>query len=82
MWYPVKQVCCTCTFCGQKWYIPARRILPLERLLNIKKGEPFICECYYCNESVVICGPYKNIYGELVRIDPKELKLGTKVAHF
>ena len=82
MWYPFKRVCCTCTFCGQKWYIPARRIRRFEQLLNIKKGEPFIGECHYCHEGVVIPGPYKNIYVELVRIDPKELKSGAKVAHF
>src|SRR4030042_4976824 len=39
MWYPFKRVCCQCTFCGQKWYIPARRIRPLEQLLNISKKE-------------------------------------------
>ncbi|OGF66470.1 MAG: hypothetical protein A2Y62_17495 [Candidatus Fischerbacteria bacterium RBG_13_37_8] len=82
MWYPVRGVCCNGTFCGQKWYVPARRIRRFERLLNIKKGEPFILQCHYCHEGVVIHGPYKRIHAELVCIDPTELKSGTKVAHF
>src|SRR4030042_1883087 len=80
MWFPFKPLCCQCAFCGQKWHIPARRIRLLERLLTIKKEEPFILQCHYCHEGVVTTEPYKNIYGELLRIDPKELKQGTKVA--
>jgi len=61
---------------------PRRRIIRFERLFDIKKGQPFVWECHDCHEGVVIPGTYKNIHGEIVRIDPKTLDPNTEVMRF
>jgi hypothetical protein len=82
MWNPFKRIHCQCTFCGWKAYIPLRRILRFERLFNSKKGQPFIWECHYYHEGVIIPGQYENIHGEQVSIDPKTLDPNTEVMRF
>ena len=58
------------------------RILRLERFFGIEKGQPCVWECHDCHEGVVIPGTYKNIHGEIVKIDPKNLDTNTKVIRF
>jgi len=83
MWNPlIKRIRCTCTFCGHTLRIPRRRILRLERSFDVKKGQPCIGECHDCHEGVVIPGLYKNIHGEIVKIDPKTLDPNTEVIRF
>lgn len=82
MWHPFKRIRCQCTFCTHTWRIPRRRILRFERFFEIKKGQPFVWECHDCHEGVVIPGKYKNIYGEVVKIDSKTLDPNTEVFRF
>ena len=91
MWYPFKRIRFQCTFCSHVWRIPRRRILRFEKFFRIKKGQPFVWECpvcvqrtgrHDCHEGVVIPGTYKNIYGEIVKIDPKTLDPDTEVIRF
>jgi hypothetical protein len=95
MWLPFKTIRCQCTFCGHVWRIPRRRILRFERFFEIKKGQPFLWECHDCHacppslslrrggrEGVVIPGTYKNIHGQIVKIDPKTLDPNTEVMPF
>jgi len=82
MWYPFKRIRCQCTFCNHVWRIPRRRILRFEKFFGIKKGQPFVWECHDCHEGVVIPGTYKNIHGEIVKIDPKTLDPDTEVIRF
>ena len=67
---------------GSASWRPRRRIIRFERLFDIKKGQPFVWECHDCHEGVVIPGTYKNIHGEIVRIDPKTLDPNTEVMRF
>lgn len=82
MFWPFKRIRCQCSFCGNVWRIPCRRILRFERFFDIKKGQPFVWECHDCHEGVVIPGPYTNIHGERVNIDPKNLDLDVEVMRF
>jgi len=82
MWNPFKRIRCRCIFCGHSWHIPRSRIVHFERLFGIKKGQPFIWECHDCHEGVVVPGKYKNIYGDIVKIDPKTLDPNTEVFRF
>lgn len=82
VWIPFKRISCQCTFCGHVWRIPRRRILRFERFFNIKAGQPFVWECHDCHEGVIIPGPYVNIHGERVEIDPKKLDPYTEVMRF
>ena len=82
MWIPFRRIRGQCTFCGYAWRIPLRRILRFERYFGIKKGQQFIGECHDCHEGVVIPGAYKNIHGEIMKIDPKILDPSTKVMRF
>jgi hypothetical protein len=70
MWNPFKRGRCQCTFCGHTWRIPRRRIVRLERLFSIKKGQPCVWECHDCHEGVVIPGTYNNIHGEIMKACP------------
>jgi len=49
---------------------------------NINRGKPFVWECHDCHEGVVIPGTYKNIYGQVVKIDPQNLDRSTEVIRF
>ena len=96
MWNPlITRIRRTCTFCGHTLRIPRRRILRLQRSFDVKKGQPCIWECHDCHacppslslrrggrEGVVIPGLYKNIHGEIVKIDPKTLDPNTEVIRF
>ena len=83
MWNPlIKRIHCQCTFCGHTLRISRRPILRLERFFDVKKGQPCIWQCHDCHEGVVIPGPYKNINGEIVKIDAKTLDPNTEVIRF
>ena len=82
MWNPFKHIHCQCTFCGHLWRIPRRRILRFERFFGIQKGQPFVWECHYCHEGVVIPATYKNNHGEIMKIDPKSLDPHIAVVRF
>jgi hypothetical protein len=68
-----KRVRCQCTFCGTSWSIPRRRILRLERLFEIKKGQSYVWECHDCHSGVVVPEQYLNSHGETVNLDAKDL---------
>jgi len=82
MWKPFKRIRCQCTFCGHVWRISRRRILCFERFFQIKKKQPFVWECHDYHEGVVVPVTYKNIHGEIVKIDAKTLDPNTKVMRF
>jgi hypothetical protein len=54
----------------------------MERLLGVKKGQPFIWECHDCHEGVVIPAAYTNSYGEQMTIDPEKLSSDAEVFRF
>ena len=82
MWDLFQRVRCSCTFCGGSRKIPVRRIRRMERLLGVKKGQPFIWECHDCHERVVIPAAYTNSYGEQMTIDPEKLSSDAEVFRF
>ena len=73
---------CQCTFCRHLWRIPRRRILRFEKSFRIKKGQPFVWQCHDCHDGVVIPAIYKNIHGEIVKIDLKTLDPDPEVIRF
>ena len=82
MWNPFNRIRCQCAFCGHVWRIPKHRILRFEKLFEIKKRHPFVGECHDCHEGALFPGTYKNIPGEIVKIDPKSLDPETEVIRF
>jgi hypothetical protein len=58
--------------------------LRFEKFFDIKKGSRpgGIWECHDCHEGVVIPRTYKNIHGQVVKIDPKNLDPNTEVIRF
>lgn len=80
--FKFKRIRCQCTFCGQVWYIPRRRILRFERFFDIKKGHRFVWTCHDCHEGVVVPATYVNSYGEEVKIDAKNLDADIEVIRF
>jgi four helix bundle protein len=65
----------------KRHYKVENELLKLIESLQRKQKEE-VWECHDCHEGVVVPGTYKNIHGELVRIDPKNLDPNTEVMRF
>ncbi|MCD6569595.1 MAG: transposase [Deltaproteobacteria bacterium] len=65
-----------------KWHPHIHLIVTGGGLSLDGKGQAFVWECHDCHVGVVIPGTYKNIHGEIVKIDPKTLDPDTEVMRF